>query len=83
MTMRVTLIALLLGLLVAAAGCSQARCVWDNAKAQAQETFRNPCCPDPCGNVWEEKIYEPGCGGAAPEYGGGRGAFSIPRTQGS
>ena len=83
MTMRVTLIALLLGLLLTAPGCYQARNVWDNAKTQAQETFRNPCCPDPCGNVWEEPIYEPCCGGASPEYGGGRGAFSIARTPGS
>ena len=80
MTMRVTLTVSLLCLLLLATGCSQARCVWDGTKAQVQETFRNPCCPDPCGNVWEQPVYEPGCGGAAPEYGGGRGAFQIARA---
>ena len=80
MTMRLALICLLCLFLLSAVGCSQARCMWDGTKAQVQETFSNPCCPDECGNVWEKPIYEPGCGGAMPEYGGGRGAFQIPRT---
>ena len=81
MTMRAPLICLLCLFLLAAAGCSQASCMWDGTKDQVCETFSNPCCPDECGNVWEKQIYEPGCGGASPEYGGDRGAFSIPRTK--
>jgi len=82
MTMPVRALFLSLLLLVCVAplaACSQARCVWDDVKAQAQETFRNPCCPDPCGNVYSEPVYEPCCGGGGPAAGDGHGAFSIAR----
>lgn len=83
MTMRSRARALLLALawlacLVPLAGCSQARCAWSEVKAQAQETFRSPCCPDADGNVYSEPVYEP-CGGGGPVAGTGHGAFAIAR----
>ena len=34
-------------------------CAWQNVKNSAKQTF-NPCCPDECGNVWSEPVYDPG-----------------------
>lgn len=73
---------LVVALLLAAAGlagCSQARCVWDNTRDGVKTAFSAPdCCPGPDGTVLTGPVYDVGPGtGTTYE---GRGAFATPRT---